>query len=65
MRQRWNNKSLDKDEFVSVIFMDYSKPFDAINYELLLERLHACDFADNVLNLMCSYLKKTDNKLLK
>ena len=45
--------------------MDYSKPFDAINYELLLERLHACDFADKALNLMCSYLKKTDNKFFK
>ena len=37
--------------------MDLSKAFDSINHDLLLARLKAYRFSENVLKLMCSYLK--------
>ena len=38
--------------------MDLSKAFDAINHDLLSEKLHAFGFSKNALNLMCSCLKR-------
>ena len=56
MLEKWKNV-LDKGEHVCVLFMDLSKAFDAINNNLLLAKLRAYGFSNNVLNLMCSSLK--------
>ena len=55
----WNvfKNSLDKGEFVSVIFVDLSKAFDTINHNFLLPKLNAHGFSDKALNLGCSNLK--------
>ena len=37
--------------------MDLSKAFDALNYDLLNEKLHAHGFGENALHLVYSYLK--------
>ena len=49
-------KSLDKEENMSVIFMDLSKAFDTINHDLLA-KLKAYGFSKQALSLRCSYLK--------
>ena len=49
--------NMDKGENVCMIFMDLSKAFDTINYNLLLAKLKAYGFSEYALKLMCSYLK--------
>ena len=57
MLEKWKN-TLDKGEYVCMLlFMDLSKPFDTINHDLLLAKLRAYRFSNDLLNLMCSYLK--------
>ena len=50
-------KVLDKEENISVVFMDLSKAFDTINHGLLLPKLKAYGFSKQALILTCSYLK--------
>ena len=50
-------KVLDKVENVCTIFMDLLKAFDSVNHNLLLAKLKVYGFSENVLKLMCSYLK--------
>ena len=56
MSEKWK-KALDKGENVRTIFMDLSKAFDFINYDLLLSKLKSYGFSENALKLICSYLK--------
>ena len=49
-------KSVDNGEYVSSLFLDLSKAFDTINYELLLAKLKTYGFSPNALKLMHSYL---------
>ena len=49
--------SLDKGEYVSVIFMDLSKAFDTINHDLPLAKLKGYGFSHNALAFMLSHLK--------
>lgn len=56
MLEQFKN-SLDKGEFVSLIFIDLPKAFGTINHDLLLAKLHAYSFSDKTLNLVGSYLK--------
>ena len=44
MLEKWKS-ALDKRENICVLFMDLSKDFDTINYELLLAKLNACRFS--------------------
>ena len=37
--------------------MDLSKAFDCIPHDLIIAKLHACGFDENVLVLVYSYLK--------
>ena len=43
MLEKWN-KTLDKGENVCTLFMNFSKAFDTINYDLLLAKLKAYGF---------------------
>ena len=56
MLEKWK-KALDKGENVCTISMDLSKAFDCINHDLLLAKLKAHGFSENVLKSMGSYLK--------
>ena len=57
MLEKWK-KALDKEENLSAIFMDLSKAFDTINYDLLLTKLKAYGFSKQALSFKCSsYLK--------
>ena len=62
MLEKWK-KGIDNGSYVSALFMDLSKAFDAINHDLMLAKLKAYGFSTNALNLMHSYL--TENKKFK
>ena len=55
MIENWK-KQLDNGEKVGVIFMDLSKAFDTINHSLLLAKLKAYGFSNQVLSWLQSYL---------
>ena len=54
MLEKWK-ASLDKGEYVGVIFMYLSKGFGTINHDLLLAKLKAYRFSHNWLAFMLSY----------
>ena len=54
--EKWKSV-LDKGEYVCCLFMDLSKAFDTINYDILLAKLKAYGFSNKSVALMCSYLK--------
>ena len=56
MLEKWK-KALDKGEYVSSLFTDLSKAFDAINHDLLFAKLKAYGFSREALKLMKTYLK--------
>ena len=41
--EQWK-KTLDSQGYAGTVIMDLSKPFDTVNYELLLAKLHAYGF---------------------
>ena len=55
MLEKWKSV-LDKGEYICCLFMDLSKAFDTINYNLLLAKLKAYCFSKKSLALMYSYL---------
>ena len=55
MLEKWK-RALDKEEYVSTLFMDLSKAFDTINHDLLIAKLEAYGFFKEALKLMKSYL---------
>ena len=44
MKEKWQ-KSLDSEENLSAMFIDFPKAFDTINYGFLLSKLHAYGFS--------------------
>ena len=54
MLEKWK-RTLDKGEYVSVLFMDLSKAFYTINHDLLIAKLKADGFSREALKLMKSY----------
>ena len=62
MLEKWK-ASLDKGEYVGVIFMDLSKAFNTINHDLLLAKLKAYGFSHNALVFMLSYLKNRSQRV--
>ena len=55
MLERWKDL-LDKEGYVSAIFMDFSEVFDTLNHSLLIEKLESYGFERDLLSFMISYL---------
>ena len=49
-------KVLDKEGYICAIFMDLSKAFDTLNYDLLIAKLGAYGFQTDALRYMKRYL---------
>ena len=62
MLEKWKT-SLDKGDYVGIIFMDLSKTFDTINHDLLLAKLKAYIFSHNGLAFTLSYLKNRSHRV--
>ena len=62
MLEKWK-RTLDKGEYVSVLFMDLSKAFDTISQDLLIAKLKAYCFCKEALKLMKNYLKNRKQKV--
>ena len=63
MLERWK-QATDKGEYISVMYMDFSKAFDTINHGFLLAKLRAYGFSTSDLNLLYSYLKYRKQKVV-
>ena len=48
--------SLDRDEVTGMIFVDFKKAFDVVNYQLSLANLRLYRASDTTLSLFTSYL---------
>ena len=62
MLEKWK-RALDKAEYASALFMDFSEAFDTINHDLLIEKRKSYGFSKEVFNLMKSYLKNRKQKV--
>lgn len=51
------SESLDNRGQVDVVYTDFSKAFDRIDHNLLIEKLNCIGFSNLLLNFMISYLK--------
>ena len=60
--EKWK-RGINNAAYVSALFMQLSKAFDAINHDLMLAKLKAYGFLNKALNLMHSYLKKRKQKV--
>ena len=59
--EKWIHQ-LDKNSFACAILMDFFT-FDTINYDLLIAKLHAYGFGENVLDLVYSHLKNRKQRV--
>ena len=57
LTEKWKYQ-LDKNGFPSVILMDLSDPFDTINYDLLIAKLHAYGFGKKYFRFTLQLLEK-------
>ena len=57
-------KAADKEEYISVIYMDLSKTFDTMIHDLLLAKLRANGFSGSALNWLYNYLKSRKQKVV-
>ena len=55
---RRGKQALDKEEYISVMYMELSRAFNTTNHKLLLAKLRASGSSTSTLNLLYSYLKK-------
>lgn len=50
------HKELDNVKPVAGLFFDYSKAFDIVNIQFVMEKLNALGIRENIFNLIESYL---------
>ena len=62
MLEKWK-KALDKEDNMSVIFLNLSKTSDIINHGLLLAKLKPYGFSKQALRFMCSCLKNKKQRV--
>ena len=62
MLEKWKS-ALDKEQYVSALFMGLSKAFDTIKHDSLIAKLKAYGFSKEALKLMKSYLKNWKQKV--
>ena len=62
MLEKWKN-TLDKGDFVCIIFMNLSKVFDTINHGLLIAKLGAYGFQEDALVFMKSYFTNRQQRV--
>ena len=62
MLEMWKN-TLDKEGYISAIFMDLSKAFDTLNLNLLIAKLGAYGFERDSLSFMKNYLKDRQQRV--
>ena len=60
--EKWEN-TLDKGGFVCAIFLDLSKAFDIMNYDLLIAKLGAYGFQEDALVFMKSYFTNRQQRV--
>ena len=60
--EKWKN-TLDKGGFVCAIFLDLSKAFDTMNYDLLIAKLGAYGFQEDALVFMKSYFTNRQQRV--
>ena len=63
MLERWE-QTIDKGEYICAMYMDLSKAFHTVNHDLLLAKLRAYVFSTSALNLLCSYVKYRNQKVI-
>ena len=49
--------AFQKSEQVDAIYTDFQKAFDKVNHQILLQKMGALNFSNNVLRLFTSYLQ--------
>ena len=62
MLEMWKN-ILDKGGYVSAAFMDFSKAFDTLNYNLLIAKLGAYGSERDSVSFMKSYLNDRQQRV--
>ena len=62
MLEKWK-ETLDKSGFVCVIFMSLSRAFDAVNHDLLIAKLGAYGFQEDLLVFMKSYFTNRQQRV--
>ena len=58
-----SKNALNEGDSACALFMDLSKTFDNINFDLLLAKIKAYNFSEDSLTLICSYLKNRKQKV--
>ena len=53
--EHWT-KSLDDDNDVDIVYLDFCKAFDCVPYQCILFKLKAYDISSNVLNWIMNFL---------
>ena len=62
MLEKWKN-ILDKGGFICTMFMDFSKAFDVMDHNLLIEKLGAYGFQEDALVFMKSYFTNRQQRV--
>ena len=61
--ERWK-QAIDKEEYISLMYMDLSKAFDTIIHDLLLVKIKVYGLLTSALNLLYSHLKYRNQKVV-